>query len=80
MEDFSSIRNFSSFIIDYLQSEFREDPFWNIYLQEFNSVEPAPHADHLAIFIEPYLQFILDGKEDCRVKVFIQPGVLLMSR
>lgn len=63
MEDFSSFSNFSSFIIDYLQSEFREDAFWNSYLQEFNPVEPAPYAVHLAIFIEPYLQFILDGKK-----------------
>lgn len=37
------------------------DPFWENYLTQQDAKENSAHRLHLAIFIEPYLQYILDG-------------------
>jgi hypothetical protein len=38
------------------------DPFWFSYLTEA-AIWPPSIAVHLGVFVEPYLQFILDGKK-----------------
>ena len=46
-----------------LQDTVQGDPFWENYLELFFHQENPSHAIHLAILVEPYLQFILDGKK-----------------
>lgn len=45
-----------------IYSQTSDDPFWGIYLRSIFSTQPKYNL-HLAIFIEPYLQLILDGKK-----------------
>ena len=40
-----------------------EDSFWQGRLSQLLIDETCPHAIHLAIFVEPYLQFILEGRK-----------------
>ena len=35
--------------------------FWGQYLEKLSVSEPSPFSIHLAILLEPYLQYILDG-------------------
>lgn len=44
-------------------SGLHEDDFWNSYIQSNVLIQPPPVSAHLAIFIEPYLQYVLDGKK-----------------
>jgi ASCH domain len=46
-----------------LQLAVREDPFWETYLAPLNTQDPLPFTLHLGVFVEPYLQFILEGKK-----------------
>jgi len=39
------------------------DSFWKDYLNQLTSPTSAPFALHLAVLVEPYLQFILEGKK-----------------
>jgi len=39
------------------------DPFWESYLDQFVNQPHVSFGLHLAILVEPYLQFILDGKK-----------------
>lgn len=39
------------------------DPFWEICLSQFTSQVYPSFTLHLAILVEPYLQFILEGKK-----------------
>ncbi len=50
-------------LVDELQSAVQGDPFWESYLKQLTSPASVPFALHLAILVEPYLQFILDGKK-----------------
>ncbi len=50
-------------LVGNLLTTLRDDPFWENYLHQFVSQEYSPFALHLAILVEPYLQFILDGKK-----------------
>lgn len=50
-------------LVDKLQSAVQGDPFWESYLEQLTSPNDARFALHLAILVEPYLQFILDGKK-----------------
>ena len=43
-----------------LRSEFRGDSFWGDY---FDSEEFRTGAVHLGVFVEPYIQYILEGKK-----------------
>ena len=51
-----------SFVND-LQSILHGDPFWESYLNQVAEQYYFPFALHLAILVEPYLQFVLDGKK-----------------
>ncbi|MBE9111941.1 ASCH domain-containing protein [Nodosilinea sp. LEGE 07298] len=46
-----------------LQLAVRDDPFWEDYLSPLIESAPLPFSLHLAIFVEPYLQFVLEGKK-----------------
>lgn len=46
-----------------LQLAVKDDPFWEDYLSPLIESAPLPFSLHLAVFIEPYLQFVLDGKK-----------------
>ena len=52
-----------SVVIKNLQSEVKGDLFWERYLENLFTTKPVPYNIHLAVFIEPYLQFILEGKK-----------------
>ena len=39
------------------------DFFWSKNLNSFESLNKSPRGIHLAIFVEPYLSFILNGKK-----------------
>ena len=39
----------------------RGHEFWDSYLSPLSSSQPLPFRVHLAVFVEPYLQFVLDG-------------------
>lgn len=59
-----SIGNLDSDLIQYLKSEVNEDPFWGKYLADISAREVRNTAKiHLAIFVEPFLQYLLDGKK-----------------
>ncbi len=48
---------------DELRDELADDPFWNHYVTEIEGVSGLSRSVHLAIFTEPYLQFIIEGKK-----------------
>ncbi len=50
-------------LINDLRSIVHGDPFWEGYLHQVPEHYYFPFALHLAILVEPYLQFILDGKK-----------------
>lgn len=37
--------------------------FWEPYLRKLSSSEPMPFSIHLAVLLEPYLSYILDGSK-----------------
>ena len=49
--------------IRHLGSAVRGDAFWETYIEDVMPYSPSLYSIHLAIFVEPYLQFILDGKK-----------------
>src|SRR5438105_96656 len=54
--------NWHSAVADDLAEAVRENKFWKNYLDCLNQ-ENTSFAIHLAVFIEPFLQYILDGKK-----------------
>lgn len=46
-----------------LQAELQGDSFWESYLKPLGENDSTPFSLHLGIFVEPYLQFILEGKK-----------------
>ncbi|MEA5448463.1 ASCH domain-containing protein [Leptolyngbya sp. CCNP1308] len=50
-------------LADELQLATQGDPFWENYLIPLTHEVHIPFSLHLGIFVEPYLQFILDGKK-----------------
>lgn len=46
-----------------LQLAVKGDPFWETYLSPLIDSVPLPFSLHLAVFVEPYLQFVLEGKK-----------------
>lgn len=50
-------------IIEQLLSNTTEDTYWNNFLNSLLKKTSCHNAIHLAILVEPYLQFILDGKK-----------------
>jgi hypothetical protein len=49
--------------VDDLTDAVRGITFWKNYLQDLRDQESTPFAIHLAIFVEPFLQYVLDGKK-----------------
>lgn len=39
------------------------DPFWEGYLHDLSSKKPCGFSVHLAVFVEPFLQYVLDGRK-----------------
>jgi len=50
-------------LADEVRSAVQGDPLWEGYLRQLGSPKHARFALHLAIFVEPYLQFILEGRK-----------------
>jgi len=55
--------NWRELLVDEVQAVMQGDPFWEGYLTQSLSQSSVPFALHLAILVEPYLQFILDGRK-----------------
>ncbi len=51
-----------NFIIDNILPDIK-DSFWKNCMNKFLLGDIFPHSIHLAIFVEPYLQFILEGQK-----------------
>ncbi len=43
------------------------DPFWEGYLDGLSGGEVGPYSLHLAVFVEPYLGYVLDGSSTVTV-------------
>src|SRR5713226_860390 len=50
-------------LIDELRPWAAGDAFWEAYFERVCSDESGHYAVHLAVLVEPYLQYILDGKK-----------------
>lgn len=50
-------------IIKSLSESVKRDPFWSSYLNSLSNGGKLPFSVHLGVFIEPFLQYILDGKK-----------------
>jgi hypothetical protein len=51
-------------LLQYLNDNLKDDGYWGDYLSKALDSEVRSSATiHLAIFVEPYLQFLLDGKK-----------------
>lgn len=50
-------------LVEELVKSVQGDPFWENYFDQFVSQADCSFGLHLAILVEPYLQFILDGKK-----------------
>lgn len=48
-------------LVDLLRRSTDGHHFWEEYLERLANSEPIPFSVHLAILLEPYLQYILDG-------------------
>ena len=48
-------------LVDLLKLSTDGNQFWKGYLEKLSASEPIPFSVHLAILLEPYLQYILDG-------------------
>lgn len=63
MENSATTHNSLKLLVDQLRLAVQGDPFWENYLDDLNPPESVPFTLHLAILVEPYLQFVLDGKK-----------------
>lgn len=63
MANSGTIHDSLSLLVDELLSAVRGDIFWESYLKPLQLPELPTFTLHLAILVEPYLQFILDGKK-----------------
>lgn len=50
-------------LVSELKSAVKGDLFWENYLSPLSEQAAFPFALHLGVFVEPYLQFILEGKK-----------------
>jgi len=50
-------------LVNELQSAVEGDVFWESYLSPLPEQAALPFTLHLGVFVEPYLQFILEGKK-----------------
>jgi hypothetical protein len=61
--NYENYRNVFSYYIDALAKSVMGHPFWEEYLLPITLRKRIPFSIHLAILVEPYLKFILDGKK-----------------
>jgi hypothetical protein len=52
----------TSEVIRNLRLHFSSDEVWSKRIDDISS-RPSSHGLHLAVFVEPYLQYVLDGKK-----------------
>jgi hypothetical protein len=51
-------------LLNYLKAQFKNDSYWSKYLAEITASDSQiKPVIHLAIFIEPFLQFVLEGRK-----------------
>ena len=50
-------------LVNALKQSTCENRFWVRYLEELSASAPIPFSVHLAVLLEPYLGFILDGSK-----------------
>lgn len=50
-------------VINALGDSVKNDPYWSEYLSSLPSKEKMSFSVHLGVFVEPFLQYILDGKK-----------------
>lgn len=82
--------NWEQALIQSVISRVMDDSFWSRRIESYMTPGPMEYALHLAIFVEPYLQLILDGRKtvesrfstvQCAPYRCIQAGdVILMKR
>lgn len=63
MENNRTIPHSLDALVDELSVAVQGDSFWESYLKQLTSPTSASFALHLAVLVEPYLQFILEGKK-----------------
>ena len=50
-------------ILEQIRTELDDDGFWGSYFVEHALTNPPSVSTHLAILVEPFLQYVLDGKK-----------------
>lgn len=55
--------NEHSTVVHNLTNAVGENEFWNDYFSHLSTSQSTPFAVHLAVFVEPFLKYILDGKK-----------------
>lgn len=55
--------NWYSSLTDDLIKVVQGDSFWEPYLNRLNTIFPSPFTLHLAVMVEPFLRFMLDGRK-----------------
>lgn len=58
-------------VIDALGDSVKNDPFWNDYLNPLTSENKTLFSIHLGVFVEPFLQYILNGKKTMETRFSI---------
>jgi len=62
--DLKRTDDFTKKVVHYLKIALKNDSYWSKYLNEaFVKNSVAQPTFHIAIFVEPFLQFVLDGKK-----------------
>jgi len=57
------MQNWLTLLNDKLLPAVQHNAFWCDVLTQFDVQEACRHSVHLAIFVEPYLQYVLDGSK-----------------
>lgn len=58
-------------VINDLEDAVRDDSYWSGYLSSLSNKKSASFSIHLGVFIEPFLQYILDGKKTMETRFSI---------
>lgn len=58
-------------VINALGDAVKDDSFWNGYLSSLSTKENLSFSIHLGVFVEPFLQYILDGKKTMETRFSI---------
>jgi hypothetical protein len=59
----TGFQNWVQTVIEQLRSNAQDDPEWGKIVEDCTSVGPHEKSLHLAVFTEPYLTFLMDGKK-----------------